>query len=98
MLLEIQMKKYEYLCCKESGSFQFDRMFKEPKEKREKSLNRITRNTKIYFAVFYARNQLKCKIIYELNSQDISIKAEQKLDDKGIIVYQSRDYHESDTC
>ena len=90
-------------------------MFKEPKEKREKSLNRITRNTKIYFAVFYARNQLKCKIIYELNPQDVSIKAEQKLDDsrntishlsfsiswvnnKGIIVYQSRDYHESDTC
>ncbi|MCY3536098.1 MAG: hypothetical protein F4X84_02765 [Synechococcus sp. SB0662_bin_45] len=31
-------EKYEYLCCKEGGSFQFDRMFKEPKEKREKGM------------------------------------------------------------
>ena len=55
-------------------------MFKETKEKREKSLNRITRNTKIYFAIFYASNQLKCKIIYELNPQDILEDAERQLD------------------
>ncbi len=73
-------EKYEYLCCKEGGSFQFDRMFKEPREKREKSLSRITRNVKIYCAVFYKNNQLKCKIIYELNPQDILIEAERKLD------------------
>ncbi len=70
----------EYLCCKEGGSFQFDRMFKEPREKREKSLSRITRNMKIYCAVFYKNNQLKCKIIYELNSQDILIETERQLD------------------
>ena len=73
-------EKYEYLCCKEGGSFQFDRMFKEPEEKREKSLNRITRNIKIYFAIFYASNQLKCKMIYELNPQDILEDAERQLD------------------
>jgi hypothetical protein len=39
--------KYEYLSCFENGSFQFDRMFKSPVEKRNKSLQRITRNSKI---------------------------------------------------
>lgn len=73
-------EEYEYLNCKEDGSFQLDRMSKEPQEKRERSLNRITRNAKIYCAVFYRNNQLKCKIIYELNPQDILIEAERKLD------------------
>ena len=73
-------EKYEYLCYKEGGSFQFDRMFKESREKREKSLSRITRNMKIYCAVFYKNNQLKCKIIYELNPQDILIETERQLD------------------
>ena len=44
--------KFEYLSCKEGGSGQLDRMFKEPLEKRRESLERITRNSKIYFAVF----------------------------------------------
>jgi hypothetical protein len=39
---------YEYLSCKEGGSGQLDRMFKEPLVKREESLLRITRNKKIY--------------------------------------------------
>ena len=39
---------YEYLSCKEGGSGQLDRMFKDPPEKREESLNRIWRNNKIY--------------------------------------------------
>lgn len=73
-------EKYEYLTCKEKGSFQFDRIFKNPREKREKSLNRIIRNTKIYFAIFYKENPLKCKIIYEINSQDVLEEAERKLD------------------
>src|SRR5260221_7676603 len=34
---------YEYLSCKEGGSGQFDRMFKEPQNKRAESLARITR-------------------------------------------------------
>jgi hypothetical protein len=57
---------YEYLSCKEGGSGQLDRMFKEPALKREESLRRITRNEKVYFAVFYADNQTKVKVIYEL--------------------------------
>src|SRR5438093_12987091 len=47
---------YEYLSCKEGGSGQLDRMFKEPLIKREESLLRITRNKKFYFAVFFADN------------------------------------------
>ena len=50
-------EKYEYLSCKEGGSGQLDRMFKEPANKRAESLTRITRNSKVYFAVFYASNQ-----------------------------------------
>ena len=50
-------EKYEYLSCKEGGSGQLDRMFKEPASKRAESLARITRNTKLYLAVFYAENQ-----------------------------------------
>ena len=44
---------YEYLSCKEGGTGQFDRMFKEPPDKRAESLSRITRKRKVYFAVFY---------------------------------------------
>ena len=59
---------YEYLSCKEGGTGQLDRIFKEPLVKREESLLRITRNRKVYFAVFYAENQTKVKIIYELET------------------------------
>lgn len=58
--------KFEYLSCKEGGSGQLDRMFKEPPEKRRESLERITRNSKIYFAVFYRANQIRVKRIYEI--------------------------------
>ena len=34
--------KYEYLSCFENGTFQLDRMFKSPPDKRAKSLERIT--------------------------------------------------------
>jgi hypothetical protein len=54
-------EKYEYLSCKEGGTGQLDRMFKEPAAKRAESLSRITRNRKVYFAVFYEANQTKCK-------------------------------------
>ena len=48
--------KYEYLSCKEGGSGQFDRMFKEPPDKRAESLARISRNKYVYFAVFFAKD------------------------------------------
>ena len=54
-------EKYEYLSCKEGGTGQLDRMFKEPPSKRAESLRRITRNRKVFFAVFFASNQTKCK-------------------------------------
>ena len=73
-------RKYEYLSCKEGGSGQLDRMFKSPPEKREESLTRITRNSMIYFAVFYGDNQTKCKIIYELEPETVLVEAERQLD------------------
>ncbi len=72
--------RYEYLSCKEGGSGQFDRMFKEPPEKRAQSLARITRNNKVYFAVFYKSNQIKLKAIYELEPTVVLEEAKRQLD------------------
>ena len=71
---------YEYLSCKEGGSGQLDRMFKEPLVKREESLLRISRNKKIYFAVFYADNQTKVKVIYELDPDVVLAETVRQLD------------------
>ena len=71
---------YEYLSCKEGGSGQFDRMFKSPLDKRERSLDRIRRNAKIYLAVFYADNQLEVKTIYELDPKVVEQEAVRQLD------------------
>ena len=73
-------ERYEYLSCKEGGSGQLDRMFKEPPDKRTESLTRITRNSKIYYAVFYADNQTRCKVIYELEPDAVLEEAERQLD------------------
>jgi len=73
-------EKYEYLSCKEGGSGQLDRMFKEPADKRAESLTRITRNSKVYFAVFYASNQTKCKVVYELDPEVLVAETERQLD------------------
>ncbi len=73
-------EKYEYLSCKEGGRGQLDRMFAYPDYKRRESLTRITRNAKIYYAVFYARNQMKCKIIYEFDVDTVVAEAERQLD------------------
>jgi len=71
---------YEYLSCKEGGSGQLDRMFKAPPEKRKESLERITRNHRIYFAVFYEKEQTKCKVIYEIMPDALLTEAERQLD------------------
>ena len=73
-------EKYEYLSCKEGGTGQLDRMFSEPAAKRAESLSRITRNKKVYLAVFYAANQTKCKVIYELEPDDVLKETERQLD------------------
>jgi len=72
--------KYEYLSCKEGGTGQLDRMFKDPPAKRKESLRRITRNAKVYFAVFYAEDQTRCKVIYELEPDAVVREAERQLD------------------
>lgn len=71
---------YEYLSCKEGGMGQFDRMFKEPETKRRESLERIRRNFKIYYAVFYALDQTRVKVIYELDPNVVVLEAERQLD------------------
>ena len=71
---------YEYLSCKEGGTGQLDRMFKEPLVKREESLLRISRNKKIYFAVFYSENQAKVKVIYELEPEVVVAETIRQLD------------------
>lgn len=73
-------EKYEYLSCKEGGSGQLDRMFSRPPEKRAESLSRITRNFKVYFAVFYADNQARCKVIYELEIDTVLAETNRQLD------------------
>jgi hypothetical protein len=70
---------YEYLSCKEGGSGQFDRMFKNPPEKREESLNRIWRNNKVYLAVFYSSDQTKVKEIFELEPETVAAETERQL-------------------
>lgn len=72
--------KYEYLTCKEGGTGQLDRMFKEPPEKRAESLFRITRNRKVFFAVFFSDNQTKVKTIYELDPEDVVQETQRQLD------------------
>jgi hypothetical protein len=71
---------YEYLSCKEGGSGQLDRMFKSPPAKRAESLARINRNSMIYFAVFYANEQTKCKVIYEIEPDVLLAETKRQLD------------------
>ena len=68
---------YEYLSCKEGGTGQLDRVFSD--ERREESLNRIWRNNKIYLAIFYSSDQMKVKVIFELEPETVAAKAELQL-------------------
>jgi len=72
--------KYEYLSCYEGGSGQLDRMFKSPADKRDESIGRITRNTLIYFAIFFKQNPLMVKVIYEIDPDVIVEETERQLD------------------
>lgn len=78
--------KYEYLTCYEGGTGQLDRMFKEPPEKRVESLYRITRNKMIYLAIFYKRNPLKVKMIYEIQPNILLKEAERQLDSSSNVI------------
>lgn len=72
--------KYEYLSCYEGGTGQLDRMFKSPAKNRAESLHRITRNKLIYLAIFYKKNPLKIKIIYEIQPKVLLKETERQLD------------------
>ena len=71
---------YEYLSCKEGGKGQLDRMFKRPPSSREKSLKRISRNHKIFLAVFYKSDQLEVKTIYEISPKVMEKEAIRQLE------------------
>jgi len=75
--------KYEYLSCYEGGTGQLDRMFKSPAEKRVESLFRITRNKMIYLAIFYKKNPLKIKVIYEIQPSVLLKETERQLNRSG---------------
>ena len=73
-------RKFEYLSCFDGGTFQLDRMFKSPHDKRAKSLERITRNTAIYCAVFDEESPLDVITIYEVPVDVTLHEAERQLD------------------
>lgn len=72
--------KYEYLSCKKGGTCQMASMYPTPDEKRAQSLERITRNSKFYFAIFDREDQTKCKVIYEVDMQCVKQEATHKMD------------------
>ena len=51
----------------------------QPASQRAESLSRITRNSKIYLAVFFAENQSKCKVIYELEPEVVLAETSRQL-------------------
>ncbi len=69
---------FEYLSCMQGGSFQMDRMFSRPPEKRERSLERLRRNAFIYCAIFDKSAPLTLLELYEVDV-DVAV-AERQLD------------------
>lgn len=72
--------KYEYLSCVEGGTFQLDRMFKSPSDKRTKSLSRINRNAAVFCAVFDVHHPLTVNVIYKLSTEIVLQETERQLD------------------
>jgi len=54
-------------------------MFKSPEEKRQKSLQRISRNDCFYCVVFNKESPLDVKMIYKIATQDILCEAVRQL-------------------
>jgi hypothetical protein len=71
---------FEYLSCLEGGTGQLDRVFNKPDDKRRASLQRIQRNHKIYLAIFFKKEPLRVKVIYELDPETVLKETEAKLD------------------
>ena len=73
-------RKFEYLSCFGGGTFQLDRMFSAPADKRAKSLARIVRNAAIYCAVFDKESPLDVLVIYEVPADAMIREAGRQLD------------------
>ena len=63
---------YEYLSCKEGGSFQLDRIHEE-------NLYRITRNDAFFFALFSKDNSLQAVKIYRVETDVVLAEAVRKI-------------------
>lgn len=63
---------YEYLSCKEGGSFQLDRIH-------EDNLHRIERNDAFYFALFDKEQGLKCIKIFKGSTPIVLTEAREKI-------------------
>lgn len=72
-------KLYEYLSCWEGGTFQLDRMFKRPEEKKKRSLMRIIRNDCFFCVVFQQESPLDIKVIYKVPTEKILAETERQL-------------------
>jgi hypothetical protein len=57
-------KKYEYLSCKEGGTFQLDRIH-------EDNLHRVERNDAFFFALFDKKDGLTCKNIWKCTTDKV---------------------------
>ncbi|MGA3143534.1 MAG: hypothetical protein ABSF10_11020 [Verrucomicrobiota bacterium] len=73
-------RQFEYLSCFQVGTFQLDRVFKYPPDKRTKSLERIKRNAAIYCVVFDRQSPLDVLVIYEIPMPVMLAEADRKLD------------------
>ena len=71
---------YEHLSCSKGGSFQMDRVFSRPVDKRARSLERIRRDHKVYCAVFSAQEPLTLVSLHELEPVDVLAEAVRQLD------------------
>ena len=63
---------YEYLSCKEGGSFQLDRIH-------EGNLHRIERNNAFYFAQFNKEDGLKCQKMWKGDTEVVLAEAREKI-------------------
>lgn len=65
-------KKYEYLSCKQGGSFQLDRIHKD-------NLHRIERNDEFFFASFNKESGLVCEKIWKCETSVVLEEAKIKI-------------------
>ena len=69
---ESEKECYEYLSCKEGGTFQLDRID-------ENNLYRITRNDAFFFALFSKNNPLEAVKIYRVETDVVLAEAMRKI-------------------